>query len=220
VIAPPQRKQVIGTFSFRLWQDLQYALSPCLFSPHPSVLQSIKPFSAMKHSEQLSLLLDRETPHLQIAASKTYSFLMSAVAHDRQCVVGNFPLHAGHFGMDPGAGTTNVDEAKIPHSTHKGWSAFFGWGITRNGFLMAFRASATCSSSGHVASAAVDKGLTPTVILPMRMSIRVALSICGCQGGAPGITCATAPTHGGAVCGACPLCPVKSGNKEGGVASD
>jgi hypothetical protein len=42
----------------------------------------------------------------------------------------------------------------------------------------------------------------------------------GCQGGAPGINCAAAPTHGGAVCGACPLCPVKSGNKEGGVASD
>ena len=42
----------------------------------------------------------------------------------------------------------------------------------------------------------------------------------GCQGDAPGITCATAPTHGGAVCGACPLCPVNSGNTEGGVASD
>ena len=28
------------------------------------------------------------------------------------------------------AGTTNVDAAKIPHSPHKGWSEFFGWGIT------------------------------------------------------------------------------------------
>ena len=77
--------------------------------------------------------------------------------------------------MDPG-GTTNVDAAKIPHLTHKGWFPFFGWGITRNGFSMACRASATCSSSGHVASAAVGEGLTPTVILPMSMSIRVSLS--------------------------------------------
>ncbi len=30
VVSPPQRKQVIGRFSFRLRQDLQYALSPCL----------------------------------------------------------------------------------------------------------------------------------------------------------------------------------------------
>ena len=101
---------------------------------------------------------------------------MSAVAHDRQCVLGNIPLHAGHSGMDPGAGTTNVDAAKIQHSTHKGWSAFFGWGITRNGFSMACRASATCSSSGHVASAAVGEGLTSTVNLPMSVSIRVAMS--------------------------------------------
>ena len=81
--------------------------------------------------------------------------------------------------MDPGAGTTNVDAAKIPHSTHKGWSAFFGWGTTRNGFSMACLANATCSSSGHVASAAaVGEGLTSTVILPMSMLRRVALSIC------------------------------------------
>ena len=78
--------------------------------------------------------------------------------------------------IDPGAGTTNGDAAKIPHSTHKGWSTFFGCGTTRNGFSMACLASATCSSSGHVASAAVGEGLTPTVILPMSMSIRVALS--------------------------------------------
>ena len=40
LVSPPQRKQVIGRLSFRLRQDLQYAISPCLFSPHPSVLQS------------------------------------------------------------------------------------------------------------------------------------------------------------------------------------
>jgi hypothetical protein len=34
--------------------------------------------------------------------------------------------------IDPGAGTTNGDAAKIPHSTHKGWSTFFGCGTTRN----------------------------------------------------------------------------------------
>ena len=27
---------------------------------------------------------------------------MSAIAQDRQCVVGNIPLHAGHSGIDPG----------------------------------------------------------------------------------------------------------------------
>jgi len=78
--------------------------------------------------------------------------------------------------MDPRARTTNVDAEKILHSPHKGWSKFFGWGITRNRFSMACWASATCSSSGHVASAAVDEGLTSTVILPMSMLIRVALS--------------------------------------------
>jgi hypothetical protein len=41
---------------------------------------------------------------------------------------------------------------KIPDSTHNGWSLFFGWGPTRNGFSMACRASATCFLSGHVAS--------------------------------------------------------------------
>jgi hypothetical protein len=61
----------------------------------------------------------------------------------------------------------------LPHFTHKGWSAFFGWGIMRNGFSMVCRASATCSSSGHVASAAVGEGLTPTVNLPMSKSMRV-----------------------------------------------
>ena len=101
---------------------------------------------------------------------------MSAVVHYPQCVVGNIPLHAGHSGMDPGVWTTNVDAAKIPHLTHKGWFAFFGWGITRNGFLMVCRASATCSLSGHVASAAMGKGLTSTVILPMSILIREALS--------------------------------------------
>jgi hypothetical protein len=73
-------------------------------------------------------------------------------------------------------GDNQCDAAKIPHLTHKGWFPFFGWGITRNGFSMACRASATCSSSGHVASAAVGERLTPTVILPMSMSIRVSLS--------------------------------------------
>ncbi len=105
-----------------------------------------------------------------------YLFSMSALAHDWQCVLGIIPLHAGHSGMDPVAGTTNVDAAKIPHFKHKGWSAFFGWGITRNGFSMACRSSATCSSSAHVLSAAMGEGLTPTVILPMNMLIRVALS--------------------------------------------
>ena len=89
---------------FRLQQDLQYALPPCLFSPHPSVLQFLDSFSALKHSEQVSFWVDRETPHPQLAASKTYSFSTSAVAHDRQCVVGNIPLHAGHSGIDPRAG--------------------------------------------------------------------------------------------------------------------
>ena len=78
--------------------------------------------------------------------------------------------------MDPRARTANVDAAKIPHFTHKGWSAFFGWGTTRNGCSMACWARAMCSSSGHVASAAVGKGLTSTVILPMIMSTRVASS--------------------------------------------
>ena len=158
-------------------QDLQCGSLPFLFSPHPSVLQSLNLFSPMKHSEQVSLCVDRVTPHPQLAASKTYSFSTSAVAHDRQCVLGNIPLHAGHSGIDPGAGTTNVDAAILPHFTHKGWSAFFGWWTTRYGCSMACRASATCSSSGHVPSAAVGEGLTtPTVILPMSRLIRVSLS--------------------------------------------
>jgi hypothetical protein len=61
-----------------------------------------------------------------------------------------------------------------------------------------------CSSSGHVASATVGKGLTSTVILPMSISIRVALSswvpAAAASCGASGITCAAAPTHGGVVC--------------------
>jgi hypothetical protein len=76
--------------------------------------------------------------------------------------------------MDPG--TTNVDAAKTPHFSHKGWSAFFGSGTMRNGFSMAFQASATCSLSGqHVASAAVGEGLTSTVILPVSMLSREEL---------------------------------------------
>jgi hypothetical protein len=63
---------------------------------------------------------------------------------------------------------TNVDAAKIPHFTHKA----LGGGLQETGC----RASATCSSSSHVASAAVGEGLTSTVILPMSMLIRVALS--------------------------------------------
>ena len=122
-------------------------------------------------------------------------------------MVGNIPLHAGHSGIDPRAGTTDVDAAKISHFTHKGWSVFFGWGITRNGF--ACQASVMCSLSGHVASAAVGEGLTSTVILPMSMSLRVALSSWVPAAAASfsaarvvllDITCATAPTHGGVVC--------------------
>jgi hypothetical protein len=69
VISPPQRKQFIGRFSFKLRQDLQYALSPFLFSPHPSVLQSFNSFSAVWHSEQVSLWVDFFTPHPQLAGS-------------------------------------------------------------------------------------------------------------------------------------------------------
>jgi hypothetical protein len=69
-----------------------------------------------------------------------------------------------------------VDAAILPHFTHKGWSAFFGWGTTRYGCSMACQASATCSSSGHVPSAAVGEGLTPTVNLPMSRLRRVSLS--------------------------------------------
>jgi len=155
-----------------------------------------------------------------------YLFSTSAVAHYRQCVVGNIPLHAGHSGIDSGAGTTNVDAANLPHSPHKGWSTFFGWGITRNGFSMACRASAMCSSSGHVALAAVGEGLTPTVILPMSKSMRVAFLIfvpavaaSFSSRGAPGITCAAAPTHGGAVCVfVVSVVRCVCGNEEGGVA--
>jgi hypothetical protein len=66
-----------------------------------------------------------------------------------------------------------------------------------------------CSLSGHVASAAVGEGLTSTVILPMSMLLRVALSSWVPAAAASfsaarvvllGITCATAPNHGGAVC--------------------
>ena len=42
--------------------------------------------------------------------------------------------------------------------------------------LEACRASATCSSSGHVTSAAVGEGLTPTVNLPRSRLRRVSLS--------------------------------------------
>jgi hypothetical protein len=52
-------------------------------------------------------------------------------------------------------------------------------------------------------------------------SLIVDLRACsGCfrlvrQGGAPGITCAAAPTHGGAVCGVCcPLCLWERGGSE------
>ena len=122
----------------------------------------------------MSLRVDRKIPHPQFAASKTYSVSSSALAQDWQCVLGNIPLHAGHLAIDPGAGTTNVDAAKIPHSPHKGWSAFFGWGTTRNGVSMASLADATCSSSGYVASAAVGEGLTSTVNLP-RSRLRIVV---------------------------------------------
>ena len=102
------------------------------------------------------------------------------VGHCAQSAVGGreHSLYAGHSSIDPGAETTNVYLAKIPHFTHKWWSAFFGWGTTRNRFSMTCLFNATCSLSGHVASAAVGKGLTSTVILPMSMLRRVALSIC------------------------------------------
>ena len=47
VFFPPQRKQVIGRKLFRLLQDLQYDPVPRLFSPNPSVKQSLNLFSAL-----------------------------------------------------------------------------------------------------------------------------------------------------------------------------
>ena len=127
VFSPPQRKQVIGRFSFRLRQDLQYALPPCLFSPHPSVLQFLDSFSALKHSEQASLRVDRETLHPQIAASKTYSFSTLAVAHDWQCVLGNIPLHTG----GPGQPMWMRQKYRIPRT--KGGPSSLGGGLRETG---------------------------------------------------------------------------------------
>jgi hypothetical protein len=133
VVSPPQRKQVIGRLSFRLRKDLQYAILPSLFSPHPSVLQFLDSFSALKHSEQASLWVDRKTPHPHLAASKTYLFSTSAVAHDRQCVVGNIPLHAGHFGWISGPGQPMWMWQKYHISHTKGGPRSFGGGLREMG---------------------------------------------------------------------------------------
>ena len=82
--------------SFRLRQNLQYCSLPCLFLPHPSPLQSFNMFFPLNQALQFAVVPRlRKTPHPQDAALSS-----------QQCARGNIPLHAGHFGMVHGSGTT------------------------------------------------------------------------------------------------------------------
>jgi hypothetical protein len=105
-------------------QGLQNLLKPALSPPHPSVPQSFSALFPLEQEEQIVLSLEqRVAPHPQVAALKTYSVPVarkSFLAHSVQCVRGNIPFHAGHFGTVPGSGTTNVFAAKSPQPSHIG----------------------------------------------------------------------------------------------------
>ena len=102
MISPSQRRKHMDVrLSFRLRQNLQYCSLPCLFLPHPSPLQSFNMFFPLNQALQF-LQLCQGSAKLRIHRMPHYLFC----ARSRQCVRGNIPLHAGHFGMVHGSGTT------------------------------------------------------------------------------------------------------------------
>jgi hypothetical protein len=123
VFSPPQRKQVIGRFiqTAARFAVCLTAMSILSASLRATVSRLIFCFEAFRAGEPPGR--PRNSASANCRFKNVFIFNVGRCA--RLAVRGR-----EHSLTHRRAGTTNVDAAKIPHSPHKGWSAFFGWGIT------------------------------------------------------------------------------------------